>query len=239
MQVSPATVAAWRERFSEDGLQNFSAVRPGRGPKPSIPAEKVEEIVRLTLHETAARGDALELPVDGQAGRGVALDGAADLVRARDPAASGRDLQAVERPEVRGKARRRRRPVHEPAGEGHRAVHGREEPDPSVGSHPAVAADQARPGGNDDPRLQAQRDDHPVRRSRRAHRQGDRPVPATPPPHRVPHVPEDDRPRGPQTAERPSRSSTTTRPTTTPRSRPGWHAIPASSCTSRRPPAAG
>jgi transposase-like protein len=52
VQVSPATVAAWRERFSEDGLQNFSAVRSGRGPKPSIPAEKVEEIVRVTLHET-------------------------------------------------------------------------------------------------------------------------------------------------------------------------------------------
>ena len=26
-------------------------MRPGRGPKPSISAEKVEEIVRLTLHE--------------------------------------------------------------------------------------------------------------------------------------------------------------------------------------------
>ena len=52
VQVSPATVTAWRERFSSDGLQNFSAVRPGRGPKPSIPADKVEEIVRLTLHET-------------------------------------------------------------------------------------------------------------------------------------------------------------------------------------------
>jgi transposase len=52
VHVSPATVAAWRERFAANGLQNFSAVRPGRGPKPSIPAERVEEIVRLTLHET-------------------------------------------------------------------------------------------------------------------------------------------------------------------------------------------
>ena len=30
----------------------MSGVRPGRGRKPSIPSEKVEEIVRLTLHET-------------------------------------------------------------------------------------------------------------------------------------------------------------------------------------------
>ncbi|MHB1570647.1 MAG: IS630 family transposase [Solirubrobacteraceae bacterium] len=52
VQVSPATVAAWRERFAEEGLQNFSAVRSGRGRRPSIPQAKVEEIVRLTLRET-------------------------------------------------------------------------------------------------------------------------------------------------------------------------------------------
>jgi transposase/transposase-like protein len=50
--VAPMTVKAWRERFSEDGLKGFSEVRPGRGRKPSIPAGKVEEIVRLTLQET-------------------------------------------------------------------------------------------------------------------------------------------------------------------------------------------
>jgi transposase len=50
--VSAATVVNWRERFTEEGLKNFSTVRSGRGRKPSIPASKVEEIVRLTLHET-------------------------------------------------------------------------------------------------------------------------------------------------------------------------------------------
>jgi transposase/transposase-like protein len=50
--VSPTTVVNWRERFAEDGLKGFSTVRPGRGRKPSIPRAKVEEIVRLTLHET-------------------------------------------------------------------------------------------------------------------------------------------------------------------------------------------
>jgi len=52
--VAPMTVKAWRDRFSEDGLKDFSSVRPGRGRKPSIPVEKVEEIVRLTLRETPA-----------------------------------------------------------------------------------------------------------------------------------------------------------------------------------------
>ncbi len=50
--VSPTTVVNWRARFAEDGLRGFSIVRPGRGRKPSIPAAKVEEIVRLTLQET-------------------------------------------------------------------------------------------------------------------------------------------------------------------------------------------
>jgi transposase len=50
--VAPMTVKAWRDRFAEDGLKDFSAVRPGRGRRPSIPAVTVDEIVRLTLHET-------------------------------------------------------------------------------------------------------------------------------------------------------------------------------------------
>ncbi len=50
--VAPMTVKAWRDRFAEVGLKEFSAVRLGRGRKPSIAAGKVEEIVRLTLHET-------------------------------------------------------------------------------------------------------------------------------------------------------------------------------------------
>jgi len=49
--VSATTVTNWRERFAEGGLTDFSAVRPGRGRKPSIPASQVEEIVRATLHE--------------------------------------------------------------------------------------------------------------------------------------------------------------------------------------------
>jgi transposase/transposase-like protein len=50
--VSATTILNWRERFRQDGLKDFSSVRPGRGRKPSIAAEKVEEIVRLTLQET-------------------------------------------------------------------------------------------------------------------------------------------------------------------------------------------
>jgi len=49
--VSPTSVQAWRERFIAEGLGGFSGVRPGRGRRPSIPPEKIEEIVHATLHE--------------------------------------------------------------------------------------------------------------------------------------------------------------------------------------------
>jgi transposase len=52
--VSPATVDAWRERFALEGLKAFAGVRAGRGRKPSIPPEKVAEIVNATLHEKPA-----------------------------------------------------------------------------------------------------------------------------------------------------------------------------------------
>ena len=52
--VSPATVTRWRECFERDGLTGSVRVRPGRGRKPSIAPEKVQEIVHATLHEKPA-----------------------------------------------------------------------------------------------------------------------------------------------------------------------------------------
>ena len=49
--VTVVTVRAWRERFEETGLADLGIVHAGRGRKPSIPQEKIEEIVHATLHE--------------------------------------------------------------------------------------------------------------------------------------------------------------------------------------------
>ena len=49
--VPPVTVRSWRGRFASEGLSKFGQVRGGRGRKPGISADKVEEIVRLTQHE--------------------------------------------------------------------------------------------------------------------------------------------------------------------------------------------
>jgi len=52
LAVSADTVRSWRRRFTEEGLTRFGRVRPGRGAKPSIPAETVQAIVAATLHST-------------------------------------------------------------------------------------------------------------------------------------------------------------------------------------------
>ena len=48
LSVSPGSVANWRARFAEDGMARLGEVRKGRGRKPSIPQEKIDEIVDLT-----------------------------------------------------------------------------------------------------------------------------------------------------------------------------------------------
>ena len=50
--VKVDTVRAWRSRFSAEGLSNLGKVRPGRGRKATIPQATIDEIVRLTQHET-------------------------------------------------------------------------------------------------------------------------------------------------------------------------------------------
>ena len=50
--VSRSTVLGWRGRFAENGVKGVGKVRPGRGRKPTIPAEKIEEIVQATQQTT-------------------------------------------------------------------------------------------------------------------------------------------------------------------------------------------
>ncbi len=52
--VSAVTVRAWRDRLATEGLAKFGKVHEGRGRKPSIPAAKIDEIVRLTQHSKPA-----------------------------------------------------------------------------------------------------------------------------------------------------------------------------------------
>ncbi len=48
--VSRSTVLEWRQHFVEHGVEWVGKVRPGRGRKPTIPQERIEAMVRDTLH---------------------------------------------------------------------------------------------------------------------------------------------------------------------------------------------
>jgi len=48
--VSRATVVEWRKRFLKEGLLALTQIKPGRGRKPQLGAERVEQIVEATLH---------------------------------------------------------------------------------------------------------------------------------------------------------------------------------------------
>ena len=204
-RLAPMTVKAWRDRFAEDGFKDSSSVRPGRGRKPSIAVEKVEEIVRLTLPETPAgethwscRTRAAHVDVSPAMVQGSGPRGGLGL-------SSRRDVQALKRPPFRGDAGRRRRRVFDlPENsivlcmDEKSQIQALDRTQPSLPIKPG-------PAGDDDPRLQAPRYHHAVRRAGRPARLGDRPVPAPSSPRRVFEVPTDDRSRGPQTPANRSR----------------------------------
>src|SRR5512143_3096469 len=167
--VTAGTVRAWRTRFAEEGLAKCAQVREGRGRKPSIPAETVDEIVRVTLHETPP--GAPHWSTRTMAARvGVSRDTVHRVWRAR-----GLQPHRVETFKLSNDPRFEEKLVD---------VVGLylnppdkavvlcldEKPGTDVGPHPAVAADEEGPGRHHDPRLQAARHDDSVRRPRRADR---------------------------------------------------------------------
>ncbi len=52
LHVSRPTVLLWRQRFEAGGPLALTAVKKGRGRKPSISPQKIQQIVEATLHTT-------------------------------------------------------------------------------------------------------------------------------------------------------------------------------------------
>jgi len=48
--VSRTTVVEWRKRFLNEGLSALTQIKPGRGRKPQLGAERVKDIVKATLN---------------------------------------------------------------------------------------------------------------------------------------------------------------------------------------------
>src|SRR5512134_3386763 len=196
--VSVVTVRQWRARFEDEGLARFGQVRAGRGRKPSIPAEKVAEIVRRTREETP----------DGQTHwscRSMAKAvGVSPATVQRIWSARGLKPHLVKTFKL----------SHDPQFEEKLVdVVGLylDPPEKAIvlcmdETSSVQALDRTQPSlpmvkgraGTIDPRLQAAWHDDVVRRARRADRPGDRLVPAPAPPRRIPPVPARHRQADPQ-----------------------------------------
>ena len=235
--VSKPTVIGWKKRYAAEGLGGLED-----RPKPGRP-RTVDEVAvvsatlepppeRLGVTHWSTRLLGAELGISHVCGR-------QDLAQVGPAAVADRDVQVLHRPRAGGQGPRRRRALPEPAGQGGRALRGREVPGPGAGPDRADPAAAARAAGETDPRLRPARHHHPVRRAGGRHRQGRAGLPATPaPPPGVPALPQAGR-------ARPTRGAsctwwwTTTPPTSTRPCRPGWPATRGSPCTSPRPRAPG
>ena len=182
--VSPSSVVAWRSRFAEEGLAKLGRVRPGRGRKPQIPAEKIDEIVRLT-QESKPEGET------HWSCRSMAkAAGVSPATVQRVWSARGLKPHLVRTFKL-SNDRRFDEKLIDVVGvylnPPDKAVVLCMDEKSQIQARPdaAVAAFEERPGRNHDPRLQAQRDNDPVRRGERADRSGDRPMSSQAPQRRV------------------------------------------------------
>ena len=116
-----------------DGL----ADEPRPGAPRTITDAQVEQVVTRTLETKPDGRHPLEHPRHGPRRGPVADRRRPHLAGVRAQAAPARDVQALDRPVLRREGPRRRRAVPGPAGAGHRAVRGREEPGAGPGPHPA------------------------------------------------------------------------------------------------------
>src|SRR2546426_10091610 len=60
--VSRSTVLGWRGRFAENGVKGGGKVRPGRGPKTTTSAEKIEGDLQATPQTTRVAATHLSAP---------------------------------------------------------------------------------------------------------------------------------------------------------------------------------
>ena len=148
--ISRATVAKWRSRFAADRLEGLSdEPRPGAPRK--ITDEQVELVITRTLEEQGPGLDTHWSTRSMAAATGMSQSAVSRIWRAFELKPHLVETWKLSTdPQFCRQGPRRRRPVHGPAGEGPRAVRGREKPDPGPGPDRAVPADPARHPRPDD-----------------------------------------------------------------------------------------
>ena len=179
--TSKVTVWRWQERFMRAEVEGLlrDKTRPSRIPP--LPASVHERTVSLTIGDP--RGEATHWTAATMAkAAGISVSSVQRIWRAHGLQPQRvRQFKLSRDPDFVPEAQSHRRPLCRSAGARDRAQHRREVADTGARSHPARAAAEAGALVDDEPRLQAQRHHHAVRRSRRARGQGHWPLHAAPP----------------------------------------------------------
>src|SRR5512132_2158937 len=113
----------WQERFMQAGVDGLARDKTRPSRIPPLPAETIDRVIALTNADPPH--EATHWTAAAMEGRGhQPLLGATHLEGARACPASGAELQALQRSEVRREAEGRRRPLHRSAGPRGRAQRG-------------------------------------------------------------------------------------------------------------------
>src|SRR6266403_4982738 len=112
LHLTGATVCKWRERFRVSRLEGLLD-EPRPGTPRSITDAQVEDVVTKTLESMPDNSTHWSTRLMATEGGAFADRGRADLACFRIAAASGGELQALQRPAVRRKGAGHRRVVHE------------------------------------------------------------------------------------------------------------------------------
>ncbi len=186
--VSRPTVLAWRAQFTQDGLTGFGEVATGRGRKPSISDEKVAEIVELTQHSKPKDATHWSCRSMGKHA------GVSPATVQRIWSARGLKPHLVKTFKISGDPRFEEKLIDvvglylNPPEQAvvlcmdeKSQIQALDRTQPSLPLKPGRAGTMTH-----DYKRNAHH--HPVRRAGRAHRHGDRPLPASAPQHRVPEI---------------------------------------------------
>jgi hypothetical protein len=152
---------------------------------------------RGDLAQEASPCDPLEYTQHGQSPRLERSNHSSDMETAQSQTSFDQNLQAQPRQTGCRKIARCGRSVSKSSGQVPGIVCRREEPNPSPRPHSAGPAHEERPLRHDDPRLQTQWHNHPLRCPQYARRQGDRRLYAAPSASRIYPFPQESRWRNP------------------------------------------
>ena len=124
MGINCKTVALWRQRFLSEGPDCLWEVASGRGRKPRLAPDKVEEIINATLQTKPAAATQWSCRTMAKKAWCEQGNSQSHLAKPQSTAAPHRSFQAVPGSQVFAEIDGRRRPLSQPSRESPCALRG-------------------------------------------------------------------------------------------------------------------